>query len=142
MAGPRHPSTPEDRLDSPRYPLTGPSLGPFATSPHAAPLMKSTFCPLPWLHALVEPNGATKLCCISSYARFNDGQLRTVYQEPLADIFNGDYFRKVRERMVSGQRVHECSGCNKAEQSGVESRRQRLVEKWQEGAYGPPPASF
>ena len=104
--------------------------------------MKSTFCPLPWLHALVEPNGATKLCCISSYARFNDGQLRTVYQEPLADIFNGDYFRKVRERMVSGQRVHECSGCNKAEQSGVESRRQRLVEKWQEGAYGPPPASF
>lgn len=104
--------------------------------------MKSTFCPLPWLHALVEPNGATKLCCISSYARFNDGQLRTVYQEPLSEIFNGDYFRKVRERMLSGQRVRECSGCNKAEQSGVQSRRQRIIEQWEEGVYGPAPTSF
>ncbi|RZO37410.1 MAG: radical SAM protein [Rhodospirillaceae bacterium] len=57
--------------------------------------MKKFICKHPWTHFEVNnPNGEVTMCCN------NDTVLGNVNDEPIADIWNGNKFSRIRKRMV------------------------------------------
>ena len=100
------------------------------------PKVFCTFCVLPWIHLSTHPNGGSSLCCRSnhtdaiSWAKDATGNLLTLNNCKLSDIYNSDKFCEVREKMMSGIKPIECEGCWNDEAAGIKSKRQYENEKW------------
>ena len=95
--------------------------------------LMSTHCPLPWNHLATHPQGDVSFCCRvefkNSIGMSFDGApkgSRTFYnlnRDSLAGILNSDSFKETRLKMLKGERPEACSGCYKAEDCGIASKR-------------------
>lgn len=100
------------------------------------PKVFCTFCVLPWIHLSTHPNGGSSLCCRSnhtdaiSWAKDSNGDLITLDNCKLEDIYNSDKFVEVRQKMMSGEKPIECEGCWADEAAGIESKRQYENNRW------------
>ncbi len=102
--------------------------------------ISKTFCIYPWMHQMIDTNGAVKLCCVAEDPtlpnRFGDvkseGQAMHVDQTSLSNAWNSEYMISVRERMVTGKQVMDCGQCYRKEREGQSSFRLRANKDWKE----------
>lgn len=92
-----------------------------------------TFCVMPWTNLATETNGKCKICCIvmtNRYIKNAKGEDFHIQKDAIEDIWNSQYVRQVREKMVSGKQVEDCSYCYGREDLGQVSPRQSYNEMW------------
>ena len=75
-------------------------------------------CWKPWVHMATNSNGDVKLCCIAQ----NDSNLN-LNDMSIDEVWNSDYYRKIRLDMLNGIQVPSCETCWKEEALGIESHR-------------------
>jgi MoaA/NifB/PqqE/SkfB family radical SAM enzyme len=78
-------------------------------------------CVLPFMHALIQPDGRIKLCCNSE----NDETMPTVSDTGINDILNNSHHVSVRKQMLAGEYPNVCKKCWKNEELKIESYRQQ-----------------
>ena len=78
----------------------------------------SKFCPLPFSHLAIRPNGQVYPCCI-----FDWDYVPTDFNMDHADVFNHPFLEDVRNKMRSGELVEGCNKCHKQEEKTGESTR-------------------
>lgn len=95
-------------------------------------MSKSAYCVLPWVHLATHPHGGVSLCCVSDHSNnknmareYKNGEDRFLRlgRDSIASLLNSDYFREVRQQMLSGQIPAACRGCFRQEEAGVISKR-------------------
>jgi hypothetical protein len=108
--------------------------------------MSKTFCPLPWNHLATHPHGSVTLCCEAemsnrrgeSFDRNDPESTRAdkrgflTFQRTNYDfkrIINGDSFNEVRLDLLNDRIPQPCSKCFEYESAGVESKRQREINR-------------
>lgn len=88
--------------------------------------MTDTFCVYPWINLHTNTDGRCKLCChvyTEDYIQIDD-QDAILGKDPFDKIWQGQYMSQVRENMLAGKPVKECSRCYEHEEKGIESSRQ------------------
>lgn len=94
-------------------------------------LLKSeSFCIMPWVHVATDPDGTTRICCLSAKRIDIDNKLANLGHNTVEEIFNSDYIKDVRKKMLSGEKIAECSTCWKQETNNGISQRQTFTEQW------------
>ena len=83
-----------------------------------------TFCALPFHQMTVMNDGKVRLCCRSEVNITSDGRDLSLHHATLGQIWNSDYLRSVRRRMLSGLGVQDCLQCYATEAGGATSLRQ------------------
>lgn len=79
-----------------------------------------TFCILPFVHMYIHSSEKPKICCTYEQHGLNDELNKKLN---LKDLWESEYYQDVRQRMLSGKRVKECSRCYNAERNGGRSDR-------------------
>ena len=79
-----------------------------------------TICIYPWIHIYANPNGSVLPCCVADPHK----HMGNVRDNTIEEIWNGDQYKTMRQKMLAGERCEECSGCYRQEDSGIESIRQ------------------
>lgn len=77
----------------------------------------SAYCPLPWSHIYVGPNGKIAPCCIGKHIG-DYGEIT------LEKAWNSDKMKQLRLDMLSDVKNELCSNCYKKEDMGFKSMRQ------------------
>ena len=85
--------------------------------------MSKTICPAPFVHQSTKTDGSIKLCC-RSLPRIGSTDNTT-----LTEAWNCDTIKQVRLDMVNGIRNKHCEVCYKDEDAGVDSLRQKYLNK-------------
>ena len=95
-----------------------------------------TFCILPWVHLTLFPEGSVKLCCKAGDQVNQHGQLLSLQSQGLDAIWNSDYMRETRKRMLEGKPLGACADCYHLEKTMGESYRTHQNTRWR-AALGP-----
>ncbi|MCB1965756.1 MAG: SPASM domain-containing protein [Candidatus Accumulibacter sp.] len=99
--------------------------------------MNRSFCIRAFNHVAIAPNGAVKLCCRAlGYAK-RDGAVESIESRDFSGIWNGDYYKQIREKMLSGETIPECSSCYRDEELVGGSVRTRTLADWRNGFLNP-----
>jgi organic radical activating enzyme len=83
-----------------------------------------TFCALPFHQMTVMNDGKVRLCCRSKVNLTSEGRDLSLHDATLGQIWNSDYLRSVRHRMLRGRGVEDCRECYATEAGGAASLRQ------------------
>jgi Radical SAM superfamily/Iron-sulfur cluster-binding domain len=83
-----------------------------------------TFCALPFHQMMVMNDGKVRLCCRSGVNLTSEGRDLSLQHDSLGQIWNSDYLRSVRFRMLRGRSVEDCLQCYVTEAGGATSLRQ------------------
>lgn len=89
-------------------------------------LNDDTFCMLPWIHMHIWPEGATYPCCVAD----NDHAIGNTQTQSLAEIWNGEQMKTLRQNMLNGKESPACSGCYKNEKLGIKTLRNTSNEQY------------
>lgn len=84
-----------------------------------------TWCPMAWSHQFIDPTGRVKPCC--RFAEKHRPKENNLNEKSLDEIFNGDFMKSVREKMLAGETVDGCIRCYQEEASGKRSLRERYI---------------
>jgi MoaA/NifB/PqqE/SkfB family radical SAM enzyme len=77
-----------------------------------------TFCIVPFVHSCIHTNGDITLCCISrEKSEFN------IKNSNIDQWWNSEYLKSVRQRLLDGEELTECTACYELEQQGFSSQR-------------------
>tara|TARA_Y100000310_G_scaffold146222_1_gene145554 strand:- start:1729 stop:2952 length:1224 start_codon:yes stop_codon:yes gene_type:complete len=78
----------------------------------------------PWTHLFVQTDGGVGSCCqlCNNLGDLNDNTL--------LEIWNSDINRKMRRDMLAGKKIDECYRCYMSEDSGVESIRNQINQRF------------
>jgi len=87
-------------------------------------MVPKTFCALPFHQMTVMNDGKVRLCCRSEVNITSEGRDLSLHHATLGQIWNSDYLRSVRRRMLSGLGVEDCLQCYATEAGGGTSLRQ------------------
>ena len=92
------------------------------------PKLSKTFCPLPWMHFSVQPEGMGRLCC-EGFELVEEHGRPVVLNEvkDLRSYYNSDYYKKTRLQMLNGERPSHCKHCFNQEDHGVNSMREKHI---------------
>ena len=86
--------------------------------------VSDTFCMYPWVNVHTNTDGRCKLCCniyTEDYVQ-HEGRDAILGIDPWKDIWYGDHMTNVRQRMLAGEKLKECTRCYEHEEKGLESR--------------------
>jgi len=98
----------------------------------------STYCSLPFIHLATHPHGGATLCCVSDFTNSMNSARNFVDDKPVylnlnknsvVEIMNSDYYRQVRNQMLTGEKPQACMRCYREEENGVRSKRIEENEK-------------
>ena len=83
-----------------------------------------SFCIDPFIHLATRPLGIVKTCCnaVKHIGNLNDNDLET--------LWNSDYMKNIRLKMLKGEKVDNCKRCYIEEAVGFESKRMKQNRKW------------
>ena len=96
-----------------------------------------TFCVYPWMELNVGPTEHIKICCIADTAVEDEkGGAYTFVEDSLEDYWNSYGLRKIREKMLSGEKIKACKHCYYQESIGRTSYRQSFNKHWFESESG------
>jgi len=88
-----------------------------------------TFCILPWIHLAVFPEGSARLCCVAEEPA-KDKTL-SLQSHSLPDVWNSEYMRDARRKMLDGRPVKDCRQCYHLERTmDGHSNRTAANDKW------------
>jgi MoaA/NifB/PqqE/SkfB family radical SAM enzyme len=70
-------------------------------------------CTRPWTTAYITANGNALPCCISPFATTDYASLLlgNLFDEPFADVWNGERYQRWRTALLSDAPQHACAGC-------------------------------
>jgi len=105
-------------------------------SPGSHPSM----CPLLFNHFSTETRGEIKFCCEATFT--TDTAAVDGKNKKIIEIFNGDYYNKSRQKMISGEKIPECDACWIKEKNGLISKRLDEWEVFQQQTDNPLPVDF
>ena len=104
-------------------------------------LPSKTFCLRAWSELAVSPTGTLTPCCVFERPIFkDDGEVATIWNSQLQEVWNGKHWRDIRKKMLLGERVYGCEQCYQQEAIGGKSKRVETHEQWRkliEKAIGP-----
>lgn len=81
--------------------------------------MSKFFCPLPWVHQFIHPQGI-KMCCSS----------KTTLDLTVNEFKNSQYLTEIKELISNGQVPHDCTSCVETEKNGYASTRTLALNDW------------
>lgn len=84
----------------------------------------SKFCPLPFSHMAIRPNGRVFPCCNFRW----DGVPEDLHLNH-PDTFNHPFLKEIREKMKNNELVDGCSNCYLSEEKTGKSMRQFFLER-------------
>lgn len=87
---------------------------------------KDTFCPLPWMHVYIGPDGNVLPCCVADHQY----PMGNIEQDSIDTIANSEKFTKLKDNMLNGIRSKECASCYQKEDAGLPSSRQEQLKRW------------
>lgn len=83
-----------------------------------------TICMMPFVSLGTKPDGVARVCCMAPHLEAVKDNERVGWPgTTLEETWNGETFREVRKRMLSGEKLPECSACWKEEAAGKKSKR-------------------
>ena len=86
-----------------------------------------SFCALPWKHLDIARGGEARVCCVfKGNIPGPDGSSLNVRSHTLEEIWNCDFMRNLRQRMVEGKIIPECAHCHQLDAVGGKSYRQYM----------------
>lgn len=98
---------------------------------------EETYCPLPFNHMNLHPNGHVSLCCVSDMFEPNDGfykdsnkEMLNLKKDPVNKFWEESNVVDVRNDMLNGKRPAPCHNCYKIEDNGGDSRRTIERRRW------------
>ncbi len=92
------------------------------------------FCPFPWMHLDINPQGTVKVCCRGSgCVKSADGNEMSIYHHSMDDIWNSTHMRDIRSRILAGKRVADCVNCYRQEKETGSSYRIHSIRQWDAG---------
>jgi MoaA/NifB/PqqE/SkfB family radical SAM enzyme len=110
-------------------------------------IMDNNYCPLPFNHTNIHPNGGVSICCVakmdgpdSGFIRDNNKRIMNLKNDKLSDIYESASYSEIRNEMLDGKYPTACEGCYKIEKHGGKSRRQLELKRW--GEYTEPKLEF
>ena len=92
-----------------------------------------TFCPLPWNHLSVAPEGKGRVCC-DGYSFLKNEKDKFLFWKEAKDIysyFNSKDYKNIRKKMLNGKRPEHCYHCFNQEDHGVKSIRLQFIDQYQ-----------
>jgi MoaA/NifB/PqqE/SkfB family radical SAM enzyme len=89
---------------------------------------KKTFCILPWIHLNTWPNGNVYQCCITNFKNTCGSTVNNTLEE----IWNNDYMKDLRVKMINGQEHESCERCYMLERNGLSSFRQSANKNFEQ----------
>lgn len=105
--------------------------------PKKSGIESPTFCVMPFFNLATETNGKCKICCVvmtNKYIKDQNGRDFLIQEDSLEEIWNSEYLRNVRSKLLLGEKVADCFYCYKMEEAGSSSPRQQYNERWLESA--------
>lgn len=81
---------------------------------------KDTICVIPWVHLNIIPRGKVYPCCMTTDFGNFAGDLNT---QSIEEIWNSDYMKSIRVKMINGEEPKMCSRCFEGERSSGQSTR-------------------
>ena len=101
------------------------------------PEISPTFCVYPWMEFILGPNSHIKLCCIAERAVENEtGEAYMFGKDSLESYWNSYGLRKIRKKMLSGEKIKDCRHCYYQESIGRTSYRQSFNKHWFKSEHG------
>lgn len=99
---------------------------------------KDVYCPLPFNHMNMHPNGNVSICCVANMFPPNDGFYRgltarhmlNLKGQTVKQMWEESTVIEVRDEMLKGIKPKACEGCYKIEDNGGKSRRQEELKRW------------
>lgn len=88
---------------------------------------------MPWTNLATETNGKCKICCIvmtNKYVKKDDGTDYEIQTDAIEDIWNSNYIKNVRKKMLAGEWVSDCFYCKGQEDQNQKSPRHSYNEMW------------
>jgi hypothetical protein len=87
------------------------------------PAKGDTFCAMPFRHLCIGTEGTARICCMTGGRVSDDSMPVSLYTKSFEEIWNSDYMREVRRKMLNGERLSECETCYKQEAATSTSYR-------------------
>lgn len=90
-----------------------------------------SFCTMPWSGVEINTNGHLRPCCKFADSQIIDSNYKipfNVSTHTLNEYLNSAELRDIKQKMLSGEYVHECRKCYEEEAAGVRSLRQRKTD--------------
>ena len=88
---------------------------------------RDTICPLPFTSVNINTSNQARPCC-----KFNQS-VGSIQQTTLKEIFDSEYYKKIRQQLSSGQQISECQACWDVEKHNSTSLRQHALTKFGDG---------
>ena len=93
--------------------------------------MSKTFCSFPFTHQYVAASGGVRICCATQdHAVNNKGHRFHMNNDSLENVWNSDYMKQTRLKMIKGERLKECTKCYEQEEAGIQSMRMTIKKKF------------
>ncbi len=94
-----------------------------------------TFCVFPWMETIIDPKSFFAPCCVATPIKDKQGRHYNLVEDGLDNYWNGYGLRKIRERMLNGEKVKACHWCYYQESIGDISFRKEHNKQWLESKY-------
>lgn len=88
----------------------------------------NSFCILPFIHIAGKTTGSYRLCCASPDSNILPGF--KMGKDKIEDVWNTEFYKNVRLKMLNGKKVDACSVCYKQEEKGNFSKRLMHNDGW------------
>jgi MoaA/NifB/PqqE/SkfB family radical SAM enzyme len=85
----------------------------------------STFCVIPFTSITTSPNNHWRQCCDSPPLIEYDGQYFSIFEYNIEDMWNHDFYKKLRMDLITGVKNPACNKCWKKEEVGAFSYRKK-----------------
>ena len=95
---------------------------------------KSGFCPIPWIHSMLNLDGGYWMCCLASEQKTKISPPEAAFKYPHKNYRNSDTLKEVRSSMIKGILPDTCEGCKLDEKLGNRSKRIGTLEQYPEEA--------
>ena len=97
--------------------------------------MNNHFCPSPFIYISNNLEGKLRYCClVHTGLKDENGKEFHSSTSTLDEVWNSADLNSVRDKMIEGTPIHDCSVCYNAEKSGGGSLRKDLVREWVDGS--------
>jgi len=90
--------------------------------------LPNTACSLLWSHARLKVDGTVLPCCFVEENNIPNIDEVPKLSDGLNNAFNSKFFNDIRDKMLKGEKLSMCNKCWHAEDSGIESFRQRFKD--------------
>lgn len=94
---------------------------------------RDSFCIMPFMHLHNMSNGLMKMCCMTENPIVDDfGKTLFIGNQSISEVWNNNFLKTVRNRMLQGEEIPLCTNCYRIEDSGGKSLRNEYNENYKD----------